>query len=74
MGAFERAGQPELVRIQLFDVFQEAQGQKSITIRCLFQPKEQAFSGEQLQEFMEKIHQVGKSFGAELRGELKTAP
>lgn len=73
MRVFERAGQPELVHLHLVDVFQEVQGQKSITIRCLFQPKEQAFSGDQLQALMEKVAQAGKAFGAELRGELKTA-
>ena len=70
MEALTHDGPPSLVQVQLMDCFKETE-RSSITVRCTFQPIAQAFSGQELQDLMEKVVELGKKVGAELRGTLR---
>ena len=67
--ALIKEGAPELIDLKLVDLFQPENKAPCLSLRGTFQPKDQAFTQEQLHQLMDRLIQKAKSYGAELRGE-----
>ncbi|BDB96011.1 phenylalanine--tRNA ligase subunit beta [Candidatus Hydrogenosomobacter endosymbioticus] len=74
--ALSRSVTMETVGISLIDIFSDEEkvgtGKKSVSIRCTFQPKDKAFSDNDLRSMMLSIVKSAEECGAELRGDLLT--
>jgi phenylalanyl-tRNA synthetase beta chain len=67
--ALIKEGAPELIDLKIVDLFHPENKPPCLSLRGTFQPKDQAFTQEQLHHLMDRLIQKAKSYGAELRGE-----
>lgn len=67
--ALKKSAQPDLVALDLMDVYQEAEN-LSVMVRCTFQPMEKAYTSHDLQKLMEQVVVVAQKNGGTLRGQL----
>jgi phenylalanyl-tRNA synthetase beta chain len=62
----EKTGQPELIHIFPLEIFHSTE--RSVTLRCVFQPTERTFSDAQLHQLMNNLIVHAEKIGASLRG------